>query len=327
MKSVVAPTAWSISLIPRVNARKIPNSSPPFPNFFSPKPYSFFSSPLVRPLSMAASAAQTASPGDVTTDAEVFQLIKDHQEKAARLPPLEEIRTVINHSVRGMLSTISQKYEGYPSGSMVDFACDQDGYPILAVSSLANHTKDLLANTKCSLLVAKDPEDKTDLLITVHGDAVPVSEEDKGDIRTAYLTRHPNAFWVDFGDFQFMRIEPKVVRYVSGIATALLGSEEFTKEAYTAAKVDPIAQFSKPVASHMNRDHAEDTKLIVQHVTSILVDSAYMLDLDSLGFYVKATYRGNTFKLRIPFPRRAEDRKDVKTLVVEMLQAAKSQSN
>lgn len=29
---------------------------------------------------------------------------------------------------------------------------------------------------------------------------------------------------VDFGDFQFMRIEPKVVRYVSGVATALLGS-------------------------------------------------------------------------------------------------------
>ena len=31
-------------------------------------------------------------------------------------------------------------------------------------------------------------------------------------------------FKVDFGDFQFMRIEPKVVRYVSGVATALLGS-------------------------------------------------------------------------------------------------------
>jgi hypothetical protein len=29
---------------------------------------------------------------------------------------------------------------------------------------------------------------------------------------------------VDFGDFQFMRIEPKVARYVSGVATALLGS-------------------------------------------------------------------------------------------------------
>ena len=35
----------------------------------------------------------------------------------------------------------------------------------------------------------------------VHGDVVPVFEEDKGNIRTAYLTRHPDAFWVDFGDF------------------------------------------------------------------------------------------------------------------------------
>ncbi|PON32524.1 FMN-binding split barrel [Parasponia andersonii] len=74
---------------------------------------------------------------------------------------------------------------------------------------------------------------------------------------------------VDFGDFQFLRVEPKVVRYVSGVATALLGSGEFSNEEYKAAKVDPIAQFSKPVATHMNKDHADDTKVIVQHSTSI----------------------------------------------------------
>lgn len=34
-----------------------------------------------------------------------------------------------------------QKHEGYPSGSMVDFACVADGSPILAVSSLAAHSK------------------------------------------------------------------------------------------------------------------------------------------------------------------------------------------
>lgn len=281
-------------------------------------------------LSMASptqSSTQAVSTGDVNTDPDVFQLIQTHQEKAARLPPVEEIRTLLNQSTRGMLSTFSQKHEGYPSGSMVDFACDADGSPILAVSSLAVHTKDLLANPKCSLLVAKDPEDRTDLVIILHGDAIPVSKEDITAVRTAYLAKHPDSFWVDFGDFQFMRIEPKVVRYVSGVATALLGSGEFSKEEYQTAKVDPIAQFAKPVASHMNRDHAEDTRLIVQHSTSIPVDSAYMLDVDSIGFNVKAAYQGKTYKLRIPFPRRAEDRKDVKTLVVEMLQAAKSQIN
>ncbi|CAK7341431.1 unnamed protein product [Dovyalis caffra] len=277
--------------------------------------------------SAAQSSTQAVSTGDVDPAANVFQLIQTHQEKAARLPPVEEIRTVLNQSTRGMLSTFSQKLEGYPSGSLVDFACDADGSPILAVSSLAVHTKDLLANPKCSLLVAKDPEDRTDLVITLHGDAIPVSEKDITAARTTFLAKHPDAFWVDFGDFQFLRIEPKVVRYVSGVATALLGSGEFSKEEYQSAKVDPIAQFAKPVASHMNRDHGEDTKLIVQHSTSIPVDSAYMLDVDSLGFNVKAVYQGNTYKLRIPFPRRAEERKDVKTLIVEMLQAAKSQIN
>lgn len=184
------------------------------------------------------------------------------------------------------------------------------------------HTKDLTANPKCSLLVAKDPEDRTDLVITLHGDAIFVPEQEKAAVRAAYLAKHPNAFWVDFGDFHFLRIEPKVVRYLSGSATALQSSGEFSSTEYKATKVDPVAQFSKPVVSHMNKDHAEDTKAIVQHWTSVPVDYAFMLDLDRLGFNIKAGYQGNAFKLRVPFPRPAEDRKDVKTLIVEMLQAA-----
>ncbi|KAJ6828111.1 putative glutamyl-tRNA reductase-binding protein, chloroplastic [Iris pallida] len=268
-----------------------------------------------------------AAPGDVSGGFDDgLQLIRAHQEKATRLPPVEEVRTILDLSIRGMLSTFSQEHEGYPSGSMVDFACDHDGSPILAVSSLAVHSKNILANPKCSLLVAKDPQDRTDTVITMYGDAINVSDSDRDAVRTAYLRRHPDAFWVDFGDFRFIQIKPKFVRYVSGVATALLGSGEFDAEEYKAAKVDPITQFSVPVASHMNRDHAEDTKAIVEHSISVKVDFADMLDLDSLGFNVKAGYQGSSMKLRIPFPRRAQDRKDVKTLIVEMLQAAKASS-
>ncbi|XP_016501253.2 non-canonical heme oxygenase HOZ, chloroplastic [Nicotiana tabacum] len=294
---------------------------------FPSKPFFSLTStvPLLPFLAMSSSTqtpSQSMSSGG--DEVNIFQLIQAHQEKAARLSPIEEVRTVLDYSLRGVLSTFSQKYEGYPSGSMVDFACDADGSPILAVSDLAVHTKDLLANSKCSLLVARDPEDRTDLVITVHGDAVPVPKTEKEGIRAAYLARHPEAFWVDFGDFQFMRIEPRIVRYVSGVATAILGSGEFSKEEFRTAKIDPIYQFSKPITSHMNKDHAEDTKLIVRHSTSVPVDFAYMLDVDSLGINVKAGYQKNTFKLRVPFPRRAVDRKDVKTLIVEMLQAARS---
>ncbi|KAI3738574.1 hypothetical protein L2E82_28611 [Cichorium intybus] len=277
------------------------------------------------PFSAMASSAQSPSQSDAID--EVFQLIKAHQEKATRLPPIEEVRTILDHSIRGMLSTFSQKHEGYPSGSMVDFACDSNGSPIIAVSNLAVHTKELLANPKCSLLIAKDPEDRTDLIITLHGDAISVPETDKDAIHTSYLAKHPDAFWVDFVDFQFFRIEPKSVSFVSGIATALLRSGEFTNKDFREAKVDQIYQFSKPISSHMNKDHANDTKLIVQKSTSIPVEFANMVDVDSLGFNVKAGYKSSNFKLRIPFPRRAEERKDVKTLIIEMLQAAKSQVN
>lgn len=271
-----------------------------------------------------ASAAQTVATGESGDEIDILQRIQSHEEKAARLPPVEEIRTVLANSTRGMLSTFSQKYDGYPSGSMVDFVCDAEGSPILTISSLAAHTKDLLVNPTCSLLVAKDPEDRTDLVITLHGDAVSVAEADREAVRTTYLAKISDAFWVDFGDFQFFKIQPKVVRYVSGVATALLRSGEFSREEYAAAEVDPISQFSEPIASHMNKDHAEDTKLIVQHSTNIPVESAYMLDVDRLGFCVKARYKGRTYKLRIPFPRPAVIRKDVKMLVIEMLQAAKT---
>jgi putative heme iron utilization protein len=219
-------------------------------------------------------AAPAEAPGG---SADAFEVIRAHQAKAARLSPVEEIRTILDRSVRGVLATHSQEHAGYPSGSMVDFACDQDGSPILAVSSLAVHSKNLSGNPKCSLVVAKDPEDRTDTVITVYGDAVPISDEQKDLVRSAYLRRHPDAFWVDFGDFSFLHIKPKAVRYVSGVATALLGSGEFSPAEYKEAKVDPISQFSTPITSHMNKDHTDDTKLIVQYSTTVKASTCTLM--------------------------------------------------
>ncbi|PIA60066.1 hypothetical protein AQUCO_00400740v1 [Aquilegia coerulea] len=92
-------------------------------------------------------STQTVSPGEVESETDIYQLIQAHQIAAARLSPIEEVRTVLDRSTRGTLSTYSQKYQGYPSGSMVDFACDTDGTPILAISSLALHTKQGILKT------------------------------------------------------------------------------------------------------------------------------------------------------------------------------------
>ena len=62
--------------------------------------------------------------------------------------------------------------------------------------------------------------------------------------------------------------------------------------------------------------------MVMHYVGLPDVDSAQLVALDRLGFMVQVTRLGQTFKLRLPFPRAAADRKDVKSLIVEMTQAA-----
>ena len=75
--------------------------------------------------------------------------------------------------------------------------------------------------------------------------------------------------------------------------------------------------------NHMNADHSESTVAMISHYIGVKdVDEAKMAALDRLGMTVQVSRRGQSFKLRLPFPRAATDRKDVKTLIVEMTKAA-----
>mmetsp|Transcript_24871 Transcript_24871/g.38460 ORF Transcript_24871/g.38460 Transcript_24871/m.38460 type:complete len:130 (+) Transcript_24871:2890-3279(+) len=119
------------------------------------------------------------------------------------------------------------------------------------------------------------------------------------------------------------------VRFVGGFARA--GS--ITAEEYTAAKPDPISEFGGHIAAHMNDDHMESTIAMIAHqIPGLDVEEAIITSVDSLGMYVKVTRtprasdQPQQFKIRLPFPRPAADRKDVKNVIVEMTQAAASSS-
>lgn len=72
----------------------------------------------------------------------------------------------------------------------------------------------------------------------------------------------------------------------------------------------------------MNADHETDTLAMVRHYVGVSVDSAKMLDLDRLGMNLEVKRQGQTFKLRLPFSKPAEDRKGIKEAIVEMTKAA-----
>jgi hypothetical protein len=131
---------------------------------------------------------------------------------------------------------------------------------------------------------------------------------------------------VDFGDFNWFRMDEITdIRFVGGFARA--GS--ITPEQYFASQPDPIAAFGPAIANHMNEDHMDSTIAMVAHaIPGLDVSEAVITSVDSLGMYVKCTRtprasdQPQQFKIRLPFPRKADGRKEVKDIIVEMTRSA-----
>lgn len=125
-----------------------------------------------------------------------------------------------------------------------------------------------------------------------------------------------------FGDFQWFRLEDiQAIRFVGGFARA----GAISPSEYREATPDPIAQFSAQVAQHMNEDHMESTIAIISHyIPGMVVEEAKITSIDRLGMFIKvkrtprASDQYQEFKLRMPFPRPAQDRADLRSLIVEM---------
>lgn len=79
----------------------------------------------------------------------------EHQQNAPRLGFATDVRSLVeyNHGF-AVMSTNSKAYDGFPGGSVVGFAPDEDGRPIFIFSGMSTHTQDLLADSKCSVTIA-----------------------------------------------------------------------------------------------------------------------------------------------------------------------------
>lgn len=127
-----------------------------------------------------------------------------------------EARALVSAARTATLSTIATRPAGHPFGSLVALAVDARGRPLLLLSSLAEHTKNLEASPRASILVAAEGG-LAAARVTLLGRCVRVPDAEIEEVRATYLAAQPEAAaWASFRDFAFWRLEIEDVRIVSG---------------------------------------------------------------------------------------------------------------
>ena len=183
----------------------------------------------------------------------------DRGDTGARAPThAERCRTLVQQARSATLCTLAREPDGFPYGSLVTIAMDGRGRPLFLLSTLAEHTQNLLARPQSSVLVSEPLSLHAQPLalgrVTILGLSSAVPKDEHAAARETFLAQQPSAsYYVDFADFAFYRLEPSALRYVGGFGRM----SWVAADDYRVAEPDPLAPASAGILAHMNDDHAD----------------------------------------------------------------------
>lgn len=133
-------------------------------------------------------------------------------------------RALLREQPVAALATVSLRFPGHPFASLVPFAVSEAGLPLLLLSALSEHTRNLTADPRASLLVhdaaAAGKDARAAARATLVGRARRVSAAEEPDARARYLARNPAARGLLNLDFGLWVLEVEEVHVVGGFAAA-----------------------------------------------------------------------------------------------------------
>ena len=228
-----------------------------------------------------------------------------------------ELQQLLRHSYQGALSTHSVQLQGYPFGSVVPFCLDCQGRVVILISDLAQHTKNLKQDNKCSLLVFAGGDDiQASARLTIVANAKAIVDEDVADVASRYYRYFPQS--QDFHkihDFSFWVLEPVKYRYIGGFGRIHWAEPELLANPFTAEQEWDMVQ-------HMNQDHTDTFALYCQQAQIALPTEATlsMVAIDSTGFHLRI----NDKIVYIEFPHTVNTPMQVRQTLVAMLKLARA---
>lgn len=172
-----------------------------------------------------------------------------------------------------------QPYASQPYASLVLVAFDHDAAPILLVSRLAEHTKNLISNDRVSLLCDGTTglaEPLTGPRVSLLGRAVKTEEPRH---RARFLARHPSAeMYAGFGDFAFYHLVIERAHIVAGFGK-IHWLDDYLYTGDSQALIDAEAG----ILEHMNSDHADAVQLYASRLLGRAGDGWRLCGIDAEG--------------------------------------------
>lgn len=133
-------------------------------------------------------------------------------------------RELLERQRVAVLATLSTRHGGGPFTSLAPFALSARGEPLLLLSALAQHTRNLEADPRASLFVhdpaAASDDPRTAPRLSVLGRVRRVAPAEEPDARARYLARHPEARGLLALDFALFELAVDEAQLVGGFGAA-----------------------------------------------------------------------------------------------------------
>lgn len=249
-------------------------------------------------------------------------VVEDHETGHRPTDIGLEARTLMRGSGQATLATLVRPgteggLDGWPSPSLVLVGFDLDASPLLLISRLAEHTRNLEADERCGLLfdgTGGHADRLTGPRLSVQGRA-----ERNGDamLLERFIARHPSASaYAGFRDFALWRVTVKRGHMVAGFGR--IHALEADAMRLPPADWQGLADRQGDIVTHMNQDHADAVALYATRLLDQPPGGWRMTGIDPDGCDLAA----GTLYARLPFARRVRDADMARAELVRLVQVA-----
>jgi putative heme iron utilization protein len=242
-------------------------------------------------------------------------------QPTADFDPGRLARSLLRRSRQGALATLVPG-SGDPYCSLVNVASHPDGSPILLISRLALHTRNILDDGRVSLMLderaAGDPLEGSRIMLAGRAGEAGGGEQ-IALLRRRYLSAHPSAeAFVDFKDFAFFRIQPSGAHLVAGFGRIVdLKPQQFLTD---IAGAEALLEAEPGAVEHMNADHRDAMNLYATKLLGAEAADWTCTGCDPDGMDMQA----GTATLRLDFPERVTSGNELRKMLVRLAGEARS---